>query len=388
MQAALAAALLLPALEAARAQTPAVIDACYVPVSGTIYRRNTTASPAPGAPANCLTPAHVAFQIQNGGGTIGPDLIYTGRIDMGGSANFGSSVIAKDAAIDPSLVPIGAGTRMMWIGQRAAFRAGAVTDGRWDFANLGLRSVGLGRDVRATSEDAIAIGNTAAATGVSSIAIGVATEATGQSSMALGSSTRATAISSTALGLFSTASADAAVAVGTQVGAAAVRGVAIGVRSAATTPESMVLGHRAIADDNGALVMSAFSESDITSSAANQVTIRGEGGIRLVPSATAATNCTVATDGVFSCTGGVKIGSSTVRVAGVQTAVANASTQGARATCPAGYVVTGGGVNTADGDMKVRESYPDTDEGWFARVRNDHPLNDGSMQVYALCLRK
>ncbi|MCU0634207.1 MAG: hypothetical protein MUE41_04980, partial [Gemmatimonadaceae bacterium] len=108
-RAAFASALLVSAASVAEAQPPAVIDACYVPVSGTIYRRNTAASPAPGAPANCLTPTHVAFQIQNGGGSsIGPDLIYSGRIDMGGSAKFGGSVIARDEGIDLSLIPTGA----------------------------------------------------------------------------------------------------------------------------------------------------------------------------------------------------------------------------------------------------------------------------------------
>ena len=53
--------LALAAAPAARAQTtppvpPPVIDACYVPASGTIYRVN-----AAGAPANCLSPTHVRF---------------------------------------------------------------------------------------------------------------------------------------------------------------------------------------------------------------------------------------------------------------------------------------------------------------------------------------
>ena len=49
---------------ALRAQAPApppVIDACYVPASGTIYRINTAASPARGAPNGCLSAAHVRF---------------------------------------------------------------------------------------------------------------------------------------------------------------------------------------------------------------------------------------------------------------------------------------------------------------------------------------
>lgn len=46
----------------AGAQTaPATIDACFVPASGTIYRVDSPASPAPGAPKNCLSPLHTKF---------------------------------------------------------------------------------------------------------------------------------------------------------------------------------------------------------------------------------------------------------------------------------------------------------------------------------------
>lgn len=37
---------------------PATIDACFVPASGTLYRIDTPASPAPGAPKTCLSPLH------------------------------------------------------------------------------------------------------------------------------------------------------------------------------------------------------------------------------------------------------------------------------------------------------------------------------------------
>jgi hypothetical protein len=58
----LAVAAAAPAVAAAQSPAPpATIEACYVPASGTIYRINTAASPAPGAPNACLTPAHVRF---------------------------------------------------------------------------------------------------------------------------------------------------------------------------------------------------------------------------------------------------------------------------------------------------------------------------------------
>jgi hypothetical protein len=61
----LAPSLALPLMLAARAAsaqgTPPTIAACYVPASGTIYRIDTDASPAPGAPAQCLSPLHRRF---------------------------------------------------------------------------------------------------------------------------------------------------------------------------------------------------------------------------------------------------------------------------------------------------------------------------------------
>ena len=54
-----AAALSLALAATAAAQTtPATIDACFVPASGTLYRIDTQASPAPGAPKACLSPLH------------------------------------------------------------------------------------------------------------------------------------------------------------------------------------------------------------------------------------------------------------------------------------------------------------------------------------------
>src|SRR5689334_6570380 len=50
-----------PAALRAQAAPPPTIDACYVPATGTVYRVNTKASPAAGAPNGCLSAAHVRF---------------------------------------------------------------------------------------------------------------------------------------------------------------------------------------------------------------------------------------------------------------------------------------------------------------------------------------
>ena len=52
--------------DAARAQAtpgelPTLIEACYVPARGTIYRIYTEKAPAPGAPPACLSTTHARF---------------------------------------------------------------------------------------------------------------------------------------------------------------------------------------------------------------------------------------------------------------------------------------------------------------------------------------
>lgn len=53
---------------------------------------------------------------------------------------------------------LGAGTRLMWIPEKAAFRAGAVNGPDWNTANIGQYSIAMGYKVKATNENDIAIG--------------------------------------------------------------------------------------------------------------------------------------------------------------------------------------------------------------------------------------
>ncbi len=54
----------------------------------------------------------------------------------------------------------GAGTRLMWIPSKAAFRAGLVTADKWDAANIGTQSIAMGYDNQAnTNSVAIGYGN-------------------------------------------------------------------------------------------------------------------------------------------------------------------------------------------------------------------------------------
>ncbi|MFN3827129.1 MAG: tail fiber domain-containing protein [Micavibrio sp.] len=85
-------------------------------------------------------------------------------------------------------VPVsGAGTRMFFDHESAAFRMGLVSGNRWDNANLGDYSVAMGFDTQASGDG--------------SVALGIYTQASGLGAMAFGNNVDATAVNSMALGL-------------------------------------------------------------------------------------------------------------------------------------------------------------------------------------------
>jgi trimeric autotransporter adhesin len=80
----------------------------------------------------------------------------------------------------------GSGTRFMWYGQKAAFRAGYINGTQWDDANIGLYSTALGENVRALGNNAIAFGKNTVAANVGTISMGEGCTATGANSVAIG----------------------------------------------------------------------------------------------------------------------------------------------------------------------------------------------------------
>ena len=90
-------------------------------------------------------------------------------------------------ASSPGGFPIqGAGTRMMWYPDKAAFRAGRVTGTQWSADSIGLQSVAFGLNTKASH--------------FYSTAWGVSTHASGNNSTCWGQSTNASGITSTAWG--------------------------------------------------------------------------------------------------------------------------------------------------------------------------------------------
>jgi hypothetical protein len=170
-----------------------------------------------------------------------------------------SGFVAK-GVLGVGIIPFtGAGERLMWHPNKAAFRAGSIGSAgtQWDDPNTGYYTW---------------------AGGYNTIALGLASFAMGYTSTALGSY-------STALGY--TANADGTGA------------VALGYRTTADADYSIAIGQRASTNGHaGAMVFSDGSTTDSTqASANNQFTVRAAGGIRLFSNATMTTGVQVAAGG-------------------------------------------------------------------------------------------
>src|ERR1043165_8152949 len=80
----------------------------------------------------------------------------------------------------------GNGTRMMWIANFGAFRAGSVVNDYWNAAHIGSYSAAFGNNVRASGDNSFAVGNYSQATQQNAVAMGDQCTASGAASVALG----------------------------------------------------------------------------------------------------------------------------------------------------------------------------------------------------------
>ncbi|MES2429822.1 MAG: hypothetical protein V4556_02730 [Bacteroidota bacterium] len=99
----------------------------------------------------------------------------------------------------------GAGARMMWYGEKGAFRVGHVDGNRWDEGSIGYYSFASGLNTLASGSRSTAMGAGAIASSSNSVAIGFNSRATGLSSVAIGGETEAQSFGSIAIGQGTTA---------------------------------------------------------------------------------------------------------------------------------------------------------------------------------------
>jgi len=173
---------------------------------------------------------------------------------MNGAVLFSGSVGATPVS--------GGGTRMMWVPEKAAFRAGACMGTEWDDANIGSYSTVVGLASVASGVASTAIGRDNTVSGEGGTAIGRNHLVTGSGATAIGRNNEASAEGSTAFGFSTIASGYAAVSMGLAVEAIGDYSLAAGSATAATGVNSVAFGLNSRADGNYSVAMGMSSEAD------------------------------------------------------------------------------------------------------------------------------
>jgi hypothetical protein len=108
----------------------------------------------------------------------------------------------------------GAGKRLMWYPDKAAFRAGFALADQWDKPNVGVGSFASGYNTMASGYCAVAMGNQCIADDSTSVAMGNSVYATGKHAQGYGVNLNVSGESAMAFGVGSTASGTASTAMG------------------------------------------------------------------------------------------------------------------------------------------------------------------------------
>jgi hypothetical protein len=181
----------------------------------------------------------------------------------------------------------GAGIRMMWYPDKAAFRAGRVSSTQWDKDSIGNYSFATGYNAKAKGLYSVALGNSTIATGNFSAAIGSAAIASGEIAAAIGESVTASGQSSMALGANSVASGLGSAAIGSGASATNSFSIALG-GSTASGNRSVALGDNTLSSGSSSTAMGSFTAAtgnfstamgEGTTASGNRSTAMGEGTI-------------------------------------------------------------------------------------------------------------
>ena len=192
-----------------------------------------------------------------------------------------------DVPATPTAPPIsGAGRRMMWYPQKAAFRAGYVIGNDWDKDSTGMYSTAFGKACRASGRYSFASGDSSFAKGLGSVAMGGGdhtwgwNDVNGNYSVGIGYANFVNGNYSAAVGSYN---------LSTGVGA-----YSFGMDAVASVDSSMALGYNCYTLHKGACMITDengnWNGAVLYSSAKNQMTMRFTGGYRLFTNWTGATS--------------------------------------------------------------------------------------------------
>jgi len=155
----------------------------------------------------------------------------------------------------------GPGIRMMWYPDKAAIRAGGVTDLQWQKDSIGPYSVALGYNVKAKGFGSVALGRNTTASSGESTAMGYLTKASGSYSTAIGNSTTASGNYSTSMGKETLASGNTSTAMGIETVASFIGSTAMGGYTTSSGVSSLSTGNRTNASGDNSVAMGHYTKA-------------------------------------------------------------------------------------------------------------------------------
>lgn len=190
----------------------------------------------------------------------------------------------------------GAGSRMMWYPQKAAFRAGIVDGLQWDKDSIGRFSFAAGNSTKAKGDGSFAMGEFTNASGYISTALGAQTTASGELTTAMGFSTTASGPYATATGFFANAAGEGSVSMGGGTSASGQYSFAAGNQTIASGNYSVALGRETTASASSSIALGYLSSATGIESLALGTfsTASGTSSISLGPGTTASGNASTA----------------------------------------------------------------------------------------------
>jgi len=245
----------------------------------------------------------------------------------------------------------GAGTRLMWIPSKKAFRAGYVDGTQWDNSNLGLFSVAMGYNSKTSGYASTAMGAGTIASGNRSTAMGADTTASGRYATAMGADTIASMEASTAMGRYTKASGNWATAMGRYTNASGRESTAMGSVTNASGAYATSMGRQTTASGAASTAMGVY-----TIASGNYATAMGYNTTASVDRSTAMGHNTKAS-GVISTAMGYRTnasGPASTAMGADTIASGDTSTAMGWGTTASGYISTAMGRATkASGDYGI-----------------------------------
>ncbi len=152
----------------------------------------------------------------------------------------GPLVLPVNATVPPAS---GAGNRMFWYNDKAAFRTGGIDGVQWDYTNIGKYSFAAGFNSKAVGNYSTALGYNTTASGLYSFAAGFTNSASGDYATALGKNSTALGYGSTVIGSNVSASGDVSIAMGSNTLASGAISTAMGSFTTASGDFSTAIGN-------------------------------------------------------------------------------------------------------------------------------------------------